>query len=80
MYIHRHYNNKLNINLPMKSHNIKGKILDFSKKDRVITTAEIANEFEISWNTAEKYLLELTLDNKFKRLKKTGVNLWILIK
>ena len=62
----------------MKSHNLKNKILDFSKKDRVITTAEIANEFKISWNTAEKYLLELTLDNKFKRLKKTGVNLWVL--
>lgn len=62
----------------MKSHNIKKKILDFSKKDGVITTAEIANEFKISWNTAEKYLLELTLDGKFKRIKKAGVNLWVL--
>ena len=62
----------------MKLHSIKNKILDFSKKDRVITTAEIANEFKISWNTAEKYLLELTLDNKFKRIKKAGVNLWVL--
>lgn len=62
----------------MKSHKIKQKILDFSKKDRVITTAEISNGFGISWNTAEKYLLELTLDNKFKRVKKTGVNLWVL--
>ena len=62
----------------MKLHNIKSKILDFAKKDGVITTAEIANEFRISWNTAEKYLLELTLDNKFKRIKKTGVNLWVL--
>ena len=62
----------------MKLHKIKNKILDFSKKDRVITTSEIANEFKISWNTAEKYLLELTLDNKFKRLKKAGVNIWIL--
>jgi len=62
----------------MRSHNSKHKILDFAKKDRVITTAEIANHFHISWNTAEKYLLELTLDNKLKRLKKAGVNLWIL--
>ena len=62
----------------MKSHNIKNKILDFAKKDRVITTTEIANEFRISWNTAEKYLLELTLDNKFNRIKKVGVNLWVL--
>ena len=62
----------------MELHNLKHKILDFAKKDRVITTAEIAKEFKISWNTAEKYLLELTLDNKFKRIKKTGVNLWVL--
>ena len=62
----------------MKLHNFKRKILDFSEKDRVITTSEIANEFKISWNTAEKYLLELTLDNKFKRIKKSGVNLWVL--
>jgi predicted HTH transcriptional regulator len=62
----------------MKLHNLKTKILDFAKKDRVITTAEISTEFETSWNTAEKYLLELTLDGKFKRLKKAGVNLWVL--
>ena len=62
----------------MKSHNLKHKIMNFSKKDRVITTTEIANEFKISWNTAERYLLELTLDNKFKRVKKAGVNLWVL--
>lgn len=62
----------------MRSHNSKHKILDFAKKDRVITTTEIANEFRISWNTAEKYLLELTLDNKFSRIKKVGVNLWVL--
>jgi len=64
--------------LLMKSHNLKDKILDFAKKDGVITTAEIANRFGISWNTAEKHLLELTLDNKFKRIKKAGVNLWVL--
>jgi len=62
----------------MRLHNLVKKILDFAKKDGVITTAEIANEFKISWNTAEKYLLELTLDNKFKRVKKAGANLWIL--
>ena len=62
----------------MELHNLKSKILNFAKKDRVITTSEIANEFKISWNTAEKYLLELTLDNKFKRIKKSGVNLWVL--
>ena len=62
----------------MNTHSIKEKILDFAKKDRVITTSEISTEFKISWNTAEKYLLELTLDNKFRRIKKAGVNLWVL--
>ena len=62
----------------MELHNLKTKILDYAKKVKVITTAEITKEFDISWNTAEKYLLELTLDGKFKRIKKAGVNLWIL--
>ena len=52
----------------MKLHNLKGEILNFSRKDKVVTTAEIANKFDISWNTAERHLLELTLDNKFERL------------
>ncbi|MAE42170.1 hypothetical protein CMO93_00230 [Candidatus Woesearchaeota archaeon] len=62
----------------MELHNLKNKILDLAKKDTVITTAEVSNKFKISWNTAEKYLLELTLDNRFKRIKKEGANLWLL--
>ena len=62
----------------MKLHNIKKKILDFAQKDKVITTAEIAKHFGISWNTAERHLLELALDGKLIRVKKAGVNLWIL--
>jgi len=62
----------------MRLHNFEKKILDFAKKDKVVTTAEIAKHFDISWNTAERYLLELALDGKLNRLKKEGVNLWIL--
>ncbi len=62
----------------MRLHNFERKILDFAKKDKVVTTAEIAKHFDISWNTAERYLLELALDGKLDRLKKSGVNLWIL--
>ena len=62
----------------MRLHNFERKILDFAKKDKVVTTAEIAKHFDISWNTAERYLLELALDNKLERIKKAGVNLWIL--
>jgi Mn-dependent DtxR family transcriptional regulator len=62
----------------MKSHNYKGKIKNYMKKERVITSSELAKELSVSWNTAEKYLLELALDNVIERIKKKGVNLWIL--
>ena len=78
MYLPKYINRYLNRYLLMKLHNFKKKILDFAKKEEIITTAETANHFQISWNTAEKYLLELTLDNNFKRMKKAGVNLWVL--
>lgn len=72
---------KFHINLPMLnnklSHNIKKEVLKFAEKARVVTTAEIASSLHISWNTAEKYLLELALENKLERMKKVGVNLWI---
>lgn len=58
--------------------NIHNKILIFIKKERVVTSSEIAQQMKISWNTAEKYLLELVIDNKILKIKKQGVNLWIL--
>lgn len=48
------------------------------KFNGISTTSELADDIGISWNTAEKYLLELTLDGHIQRLKKTGVNLWII--
>lgn len=45
---------------------------------KVVTTSEIAAELKISWNTAENHLLELTLENKITRMKKAGVNLWVI--
>ena len=61
----------------MNIHKIKQKIIELAREERVITTSEIAKHFGISWNTAEKYLLELTLDGKVVRKKKQGVNLWL---
>ena len=55
----------------------RDKILKMLKEKRVLTTSELAKEFKISWNTAEKYLLELTIDGKVERMKKEGVNLWL---
>ena len=59
----------------MNNHN---KILDFIKKEKVVTSSEISNQIKISWNTAEKYLLELVIDGKIIKIKKLGVNLWML--
>jgi len=62
----------------MKSHNNKKKILDFLKQQKVITSSELARTLNVSWNTADKYLLELLVEGRVERFKKTGVNLWIL--
>ena len=54
------------------------KIIGIIKEKRVITTSELAKELKISWNTAEKLLLELVIEGKIERIKKEGVNLWML--
>jgi Mn-dependent DtxR family transcriptional regulator len=61
----------------MNIHKAKELILITLKKEGVVTTSEIAKLLKISWNTAEKYLLELALDQKLQRVKKAGVNLWV---
>ncbi len=62
----------------MKYHSMREDILRFVKKNRVVTTSELASHFKISWNTADKYMLELVIEGKVDRLKKAGVNLWLL--
>ena len=62
----------------MKLHNRNPVILKYIRKSRVVTTSELAGFLKISWNTAEKYLLELAVDRKVVKLKKQGVNLWLL--
>ena len=46
-------------------------------KEKVITSSELAKHLNVSWNTAEKYLLELVIENKIIKIKKEGVNLWM---
>ena len=60
----------------MNVHNKK--IIDLIKKERIVTSSEVASHLGVSWNTAEKYLLELIIDGKIDRIKKVGVNLWLL--
>lgn len=54
------------------------KILLLIKKEMIVTSSEVASSLGISWNTAEKYLLELVIEGKISRIKKAGVNLWML--
>jgi len=44
----------------MNIHNER--VIKFLKEKKVITSSELAKFLKISWNTADKYLLELTLD------------------
>jgi len=56
----------------------KKKVLEFIRKKRVVTSSEVAKYLKISWNTAEKYLLELIIEGHIEKIKKEGVNLWML--
>ncbi len=54
------------------------KIIGFVRKNKVVTSSEVAKYLKVSWNTADKYLLELAFQGKIERIKKEGVNLWLL--
>ena len=54
------------------------KILKYLGEKRVITSSELAKFLGVSWNTAEKYLLELGMESRVVKIKKDGVNLWML--
>lgn len=56
------------------------KLNELFKKSPVLTTSEIASSLEMSWNTAEKLMLELALAGEVQRIKKAGVNLWVAIR
>ena len=56
---------------------IEKQILKLLGNERVITSSELAQHLKVSWNTAEKYLLELVILNKIIKIKKQGVNLWL---
>ncbi len=56
----------------------KREILKYLGEKKVATSSELAKFLKVSWNTSERYLLELALEDKTIRIKKTGVNLWML--
>jgi DeoR/GlpR family transcriptional regulator of sugar metabolism len=56
---------------------IRKKILNYLRKEKVMTSSELAKHLKVSWNTAEKYLLELVIEGEIIKIKKLGVNLWL---
>jgi len=52
-------------------------IIGYIKKERVVTSSEIAKMLKISWNTADSWLKELLIEGKITRKKMEGVNLWM---
>lgn len=76
MEIVRFINNKSLRYTIMNTHSKK--ILDLIKREKIVTSSEVAGYIGVSWNTAEKYLLELIIDGKISKIKKVGVNLWML--
>lgn len=53
------------------------KVMDYIKRNRVVTSSEIAKFLKVSWNTADSYLKDLVIEGKIERIKKEGVNLWL---
>lgn len=63
---------------PMVNHTLSVKILEFVKKERVVTTGEVAEFLNVSWNSADSWLKDLALEGKLERIKKEGgLNLWL---
>lgn len=64
----------------MTKHNYpKDKIISFIKKEKVISSGELAKFLGISWNTSDSWLKELLIEGKIQRIKKEGgLNLWLI--
>jgi predicted HTH transcriptional regulator len=76
MHIHSNINKHI-ITYIIMNNQIEKEILNLLGKEKVITSSELAKHLRVSWNTAEKYLLELVIDGKTIKIKKEGVNLWM---
>jgi len=53
------------------------KILELINREIVVTSSEVAKLLKVSWNTADRLLTELLIDDRIIRKKKEGVNLWL---
>ena len=65
----------IHMNITMNNHK---RIIEFIRKERVVTSSEVAGFLKVSWNTAEKYLLERVIEGGLIKIKKLRVNLWMI--
>ncbi|MBU2104716.1 MAG: hypothetical protein KKF67_03000 [Nanoarchaeota archaeon] len=59
-------------------YSFKRQICKLVRKNKILTTSEVISSLKISRGAAEKALLELAIEGKIERIKKQGVNLWML--
>ncbi len=62
------------------AYDLKQEIYKLFKYEKVLTTNEVSKKLNIVWNTADSYLKDLVIENKIRRIKKEGVNLWLMKK
>lgn len=84
------YNN-IKLNIPVKViKNVKliefdkktplsfeNQIYKLFKKDKILTTNEVAKLLNIHQATADSYLKDMVIDGEIERIKKEGVTLWL---
>lgn len=80
MYVHIIEHSNINIDVQNNKHmNIHSeKIISTLKKEKVLTSSEVAKLLKMSWNTADRILTEMLIEKKVQRIKKEGVTLWLL--
>lgn len=61
-----------------RPYSYKEEILKAIQKERIVTSREVSKLLNINWGTADRYLMELLIDGKVERIKKEGVNLWLI--
>ena len=59
-------------------YSLQNQILNEIKRSKIVTSSEISKKLKLNWNTAESYLKELLIERKVIRIKKAGVNLWLM--
>lgn len=59
-------------------YDIKQDIYKLFRYNKVLTSSEVSKKLNIVWNTADSYLKDLVIEGKIERIKKEGVNIWIM--